>query len=134
MWSSKLILLPCENPPPPPKKKKEKKELTPLDGSGRCAMGWEILLCYWLGSSTSREGSTLHISGFFADISHSPPPSPLNELAPPEWAREMRNPLTNPMVTLVWLQHAQGSLFTEQQNTFLVPSFPQIRTVPSGTS
>ena len=88
-------------------------------------MGLEILPCYWLGFSISGEGSTLYgRSGFFADKSHLP--SPPNELAPPEWAREICNPLAHPMVTLVWLQYAQGRLFTEYQITFLRLSFPQI--------
>ena len=136
MWSSKLVLFPCEKPPPPTptKKKKEKTSWPPLGGSGRCAMGWQILPCYWLGSSTSREGSTLYGRRGFLQINRTspspPPPPPPNELAPPEWAREMCNPLAHPMVTLVWLQYAQRRLFTEYQITFLRLASPRFKLYP----
>ena len=74
-----------EPPLPHKKKKKEKTSWPPLGGSGRCAMGWQILPCYWLGSSTSREGSTLYGRRGFLQINRTypfPPPPPPRTSSP----------------------------------------------------
>ena len=131
-----MVLQTCPFPmpetPPPPQKKKNK--LAPLGwvGEMRNGLANPAMLLAWLQHF---QGGfyTLRKKRFFADKSHfsfPPPPPPPNELAPSEWAREMCNPLAHPMVILVWLQYAQGRLFTEYQITFLRLASPRFKLYP----